>query len=212
MTRRSSPIQIAVLALCSLLASAGTHATVQPHESNIIELVSKSELILRGTVSRVTDGIDEHGLPYTEVTLRVSEAIRGEVGREYTFRQFGLQKPRPMGNGLVNMMVTPAGWPTYRVGEQNILFLNKPAKWTGLQTTVGLAHGQFKVAMAGATNQSNNSGLFTHVHIEPGLLGESDRRVMNTAAGPVNARAFVGLIHKIVDGHWIELGSMRNEP
>jgi hypothetical protein len=194
-----------------LFAWSGAGATVQQRESNIVELVRQSELILRGTVTGVTDGIDDHGLPYTEVTLHVSEAIRGQVGSTYTFRQFGLLKPRSIGNGLVNVMVTPAGWPTYRKGEENILFLNKPAKWTGLQTTVGLTHGQFKVAMGGAVNQADNHGLFAHVAVDSNLLEESDRRVMNTEKGAVNAKAFASLVRKAVNGRWVELGSMRDE-
>ena len=211
MITRPDPIRIGTLAFLLLFACTGTHATVHQRESNIVELLGQSELILRGTIADVTDGIDDHGLPYTEVTMHVSEAIRGQVGRTYTFRQFGLLKPRSMGNGLVNVMVTPAGWPTYRKGEENILFLNRHARLTGLQTTVGLSHGQFKVAMGGAINHAGNHGLFAHVAIDPNLLEESDRRVMNTQQGAVNAKAFVSLVRKAVDGRWVELGSLRNE-
>jgi hypothetical protein len=190
---------------------SGASASAQQRESNLVDLVRQSELILRGTVTGVSDGIDDHGLPYTEVTLHVSEAIRGQVGSTYTFRQFGLLKPRSMGNGLVNVMVTPAGWPTWRKGEENILFLNRHAKWTGLQTTVGLTHGQFKVAMGGAVNQAENRGLFAHLAVDANLLEESDRRVMNTQKGAVNAKAFVSLVRRAVNGRWVELGSMRDE-
>ncbi len=208
---RPNPIRIGALALCGFLSFTAAQATVQERETNIVELVGKSELILRGTVESVSDGIDTRGLPYTEVRLRVNDAIRGQVGSEYTFRQFGLLRPRSMGNGLTNVMVTPAGWATYRKGEDTILFLYKPAKYTGLQTTVGLGHGKFNVALAGAANRASNAGLFAHMSVNPGLLADSDRRVMNTERGAVNAKAFVALVHKIVDGRWIEQGSMRNE-
>jgi hypothetical protein len=209
-SKQPGPIRIGALVLCLLLEWSGARATVLLRESNIVDLVRQSELILQGTIASVTDGIDDRGLPYTEVTVRVSEVIRGEVGSTYTFRQFGLLKPRSMGNGLVNVMVTPAGWPTYRKGEENILFLNRPAKWTGLQTTVGLTHGQFRVAMGGAVNQADNQGLFAHVAVDSNLLQESDRRVMNTERGAVNAKAFVSLVRKAVAGRWVELGSMRD--
>ncbi len=186
-------------------------ATIQMRDTNIVELVGKSELILRGTVKSVTDGVDASGFPYTEVTLHVAEAIRGEVGTEYTFRQFGLLKPRSMGNGLVNLVVTPAGWTTYEKGEDAILFLNKHAKYTGLQTTVGLGRGKFRISMAGASNNANNSGLFEHVKIEPNLLASSDRRIMSSKEGAVDTKAFVSLVRKAVKDRWIEQGSMRNE-
>lgn len=194
-----------------LLASASAMATIQMRETNIVELVGKSELILRGTVKSVSDGVDASGFPYTEVTVHVAEAIRGEVGTEYTFRQFGLLKPRSMGNGLVNLVVTPAGWTTYEKGEDTILFLNRHAKYTGLQTTVGLGRGKFRISMAGASNNANNSGLFAHVKIEPNLLASSDRRMMSSKEGAVDTKAFVSLVRKAVKDRWIEQGSMRNE-
>jgi hypothetical protein len=208
---KKHPIYVGLAGLCLLLAATNAVATIQQRESNIVELVGKSELILHGTVKNVTDGIDASGFPYTEVTLRVAEAIRGDVGAEYTFRQFGLLKPRSMGNGMVNLMVTPAGWTTYAQGEEAILFLNRHAKYTGLQTTVGLGRGKFKVSMAGASNDANNAGLFAHVKVEPNLLVGSDRKIMNTRRGSLDTKAFVSLVRKAVKGRWIEQGSMRNE-
>ena len=206
MRTRVNPIQIGIILLCWLTAGGSAEATVQQRESNIVELVGKSELILRGIITNVSDGIDARGIPYTEVTMHVADAIRGQVDSEYTFRQFGLIKPRSMGNGLMNVMTTPADWPTYRLGDESILFLFKHAKWTGLQTTVGLKHGQFKVGTAGAANSANNSGLFARLSIDPSLLSESDRRVMNTKKGAIRTVDFVSLVRKIVDGRWIEQG------
>jgi hypothetical protein len=208
-TRR--PICIGFASICLLLAGANAMATMQQRESTIVDLVGRSELILRGTVKSVTDGIDPRGFPYTEVTLHVAEAIRGEVGGEYTFRQFGLLKPRSMGNGMVNLMVTPADWTKYAQGEEAILFLNRHAKYTGLQTTVGLGRGKFTVSVAGASNNANNSGLFAHVKVEPNLLAGSDRKIMSTNKGAVDTKAFVSLVRKAVKGRWVEEGSMRNE-
>jgi hypothetical protein len=205
------PICIGTAAICLLLASASAFATVQPRDTTIVDLVGKSELILRGTVKSVSDGIDARGFPYTEVTLHVAEAIRGDVGTEYTFRQFGLLKPRSMGNGMVNLMVTPSGWTTYSQGEEAILFLNRHAKYTGLQTTVGLGRGKFKVSASGASNDANNSGLFNHVKVEPNLLAGADRRMMSANRGAVDTKAFVSLVRKAVNGRWVEQGSMRNE-
>jgi hypothetical protein len=204
-------MNIGLVGLCLFLMSASAFATMQQRESNIVELVGKSDLILRGTVKSVADGIDPSGFPYTQITIHVAEVIRGEVGTEYTFRQFGLLKPRSMGNGMMNLMVTPAGWTTYAQGEEAILFLNRRAKFTGLQTTVGLAHGKFKVSSAGASNDANNSGLFSHVKVEPSLLAGPDRKMMSVNKGPVNTKAFVSLVRKAVKGRWIEEGSMRNE-
>ncbi len=203
--------QIVACALLTMLfATTIANATTNRREVNVVDLVANSELILRGTVTNVTDGIDSRGIPYTEVTLRVADAIRGQVTGDYTFRQFGLLKPRDMGNGMTNLMVTPAGWATYTKGEDTILFLNKMAAWTGLQTTVGLGQGKFKVAMATAVNQSNNAGLFKNVEVDQTALGTKEKRAMFTQQGPVNANAFVSLVKQAVDGHWVQSGRMKN--
>jgi len=211
MTKYRGPRQLCAWPLLAMLfATTIANATTSRHEVNVVDLVANSELILRGTVTSVTDGIDSRGIPYTEVTLHVADAIRGQVSGDYTFRQFGLLKPRDMGNGMTNLMVTPSGWATYTKGEEAILFLNKKAAWTGLQTTVGLAQGKFKVAMAGAVNQSNNAGLFQNVAIDPTLLGTKEQRAMLTQQGPVNVNAFVSLVKQAIDGQWIETGRMKH--
>jgi len=212
MTKTRRPRRLCAWTLLAMLfATAVASATTSRREVNVVDLVANSELILRGTVVKLTDGIDDRGIPYTEVTLHVSEAIRGQVSGDYTFRQFGLLKPRDMGNGQTNLMVTPAGWPTYTKGEETILFLNKHAAWTGLQTTVGLGQGKFSVSMAGAVNQSNNAGLFKNVTIDPTLLGTKEQRVMMTQQGPVNVNAFVGLVKQAINGQWIETGRMAHD-
>jgi hypothetical protein len=102
--------------------TAPTGEVESSNAPNIVDLIAESELIVKGMVKEVTDGF-ENGVPYTQVTLSVDEALRGQVGNEYTFRQFGLTKPRSMGNGKVNLSVTPDGWSNYAVGENSMLFL-----------------------------------------------------------------------------------------
>jgi hypothetical protein len=138
MRKRTGPCRAClwILSVC-LFANVFANATTFKKEATIVDLL-KSELILRGRIAKVTDGVDNRGIPYTEVTLQVAEAIKGQAKGSYTFRQFGLLKPRSMGDGHVNLMVTPAASATYAQGEETILFLNKPAAWTGLQTTTGL--------------------------------------------------------------------------
>jgi len=193
-----------------LFGASAANATTNRREINVVDLVANSDMILRGTVTNLTDGVDSRGIPYTEVTLHVADAIRGQVSGDYTFRQFGLLKPRDMGNGMMNLMITPAGWATYTKGEDTILFLNKKAAWTGLQTTVGLAQGKFKVSMAGAVNQANNAGLFKNVVIDPSLLGTKEQRAMLTQQGPVNVNAFVSLVKQAVNGNWVQTGRMQH--
>ena len=211
MTILGSPARACAWIACALLlAPASAHATTVKKQLNLVDLLQQSELIVHGRVKSVTDGIDARGIPYTEVTLHVAETLKGQTGSDYTFRQFGLLAPRPMGDGKVNLMVTPAAWATYARGEEAIFFLRKAAAWTGLRTTAGLAQGQFRVSVAGAANSANNAGLFESVQVDPGLLGDSEKRVMATTRGAVNARGFTSLVKQAVEGKWVENGRMRH--
>jgi len=176
---------------------------------NIVDLISESETIIRGVVKEVTDGF-ENGVPYTQVTIKVSEALRGQVGEEYTFRQFGLTQPRKMGNGKVYLGVSPDGWARYAVGEDTMLFLNKRASVTGLQTTVGL--GQGKVAFQGgnALSQLGNTGLFENVYVDAKLQNDKDKRLLATKKGAVNADGFLSFVRRAVKDKWIEGRKMRH--
>ncbi|HZW90058.1 MAG TPA: hypothetical protein VFF12_13330 [Myxococcaceae bacterium] len=197
--------------LCALtLAPTAVHATTVRKHLTIIELLEQSELIVRGRVTKLADGVDARGIPYTEVTLQIAESLKGTPGRELTFRQFGLIAPRKMPDGRVNLMVTPAAWATYSKGQESIFFLRKPAAWTGLRTTAGLGQGQFKVSGAGATNSVENAGLFERVVVDPGLLAEAEQRVMGTTGGAVNTRGFSMLVKRAVAEKWIEHGRMRH--
>jgi hypothetical protein len=176
---------------------------------NIVDLVGDSEYIIRGLVKDVSDGI-ENGVPYTQVTLQVSEAFRGQLSGDYTFRQFGLNAPRSMGNGKVNLNVTPDGWSKYKKGEDAVLFLYKQASITGLRTTVGLGQGKLAVNAGNVISQYDNEGLFTNVEVNSGLLNDKDKRLLSTKKGPVNAESFIYLVRRAVKDKWIEGGKMRH--
>lgn len=176
---------------------------------NIVDLVGDSESIVRGVVEDVSDGI-ENGVPYTQVTLSVTESIRGDVGEKYTFRQFGLVAPKKMGNGKVNLNVTPAGWATYGVGEDVLLFLYEPARLTGLQTTTGLGQGKLTLKGGNAESGFNNVGLFENVEVDQKELNDRDKRVFATKRGPVNAESLLSVVRKAVKGRWVEGGKLRH--
>jgi hypothetical protein len=198
------------LAAALLATPLAARATTLRAAPNLVDLLQDSELIVHGRVKSVVDGIDERGIPYTEVTLQVAQALKGQPGSEYTFRQFGLLAPRKLPDGRVSLMVTPAAWTTYARGDEAIYFLRKAASWTGLRTTAGLAHGRFLVTPAGVANSVDNSGLFRGVTVDAGLLGDAEKRVMATTRGAVNTRTFTALVKRAVDGRWVENRRMRN--
>lgn len=177
--------------------------------TNIVDLIGDSELIVRGMVKELSDGI-ENGVPYTQVTLQVTEALRGQFSEEYTFRQFGLLKPRSTGNGKINLNVTPDGWSKYKQGEDVVLFLYKEASITGLQTTTGLGQGKIAVSGGNVESQFGNEGLFENVEVDAKLLNDRDKRLLGTKKGPVNKESFLSFVRKAVNNKWIEGRKMRH--
>ena len=178
-------------------------------KQNLLELMTHTDSILVGTVTGKTDGTFK-GLPYTEITVDVGQSIKGQHGESHSFRQFGLIEPRSMGDGRVNLMVTPAGWPTYAVGEQVMLFLHKPASETGFQTTAGLTQGKFTIQGGQIANGIDNDALFARMKIDR-KLNKSQQDLVNQAGGAYAAQEFLALVRTAVEENWIENGVMTHE-
>jgi hypothetical protein len=195
---------IAVLALSMNVAHAKNI-----RKQNFAELMTHTDSIVVGTVTKKTDGF-HRGLPYTEITLSVGQSIKGDHGESFTFRQFGLIEPRSMGDGRVNLMVTPAGWPVYAEGEQVMLFLHKPASETGFQTTAGLTQGKFTIRGDRVANGTGNDALFAGVNIASSL-DTSLRDLVNQPGGAYAAEDFFALVQAAVEENWIENGVMTHE-
>jgi hypothetical protein len=178
-------------------------------KQNFYQLMTYSDSIVIGTVVDKKDGFTK-GLPYTEVTLDVAQNLKGHQGEQLTFRQFGLIEPKRMGDGRVNLMVTPAGWPTYAKGEQVMLFLYKPASQTGFRTTAGLTQGKFSIRNGRIANGLGNDELFAGVNIDAPLTTDL-QDLVNQAGGAYEAEAFFALVRQAVEERWIENGVMTNE-
>lgn len=197
-------VSIVIMALSANVAFA-----MNVKKQNLIELMTHTDSILIGTVSRKTDGFQK-GLPFTEITVDVGQNIKGDHGSTYTFRQFGLIKPKSTGDGRVNLMVTPAGWPTYAEGEQVMLFLHKAASETGFQTTAGLTQGKFTIKGKQIANGIGNDSLFAGVKIN-GKLSPAQQNLVKQAGGAYATDDFLALVKTAVKENWIENGVMTNE-
>jgi len=208
-SRRCAPAFLAIGVAVALLAVSGTRAASIVSQ-NLTQLISQSQSIIEGTVEHVTDGIDANGIPYTEVTIHVRSSAKGAIAddTEYTFRQFGLIRPRTMDNGQRLLAVTPQGFARWNEGESVVAFLYQPATQTGLQTTTGLAQGKLSRFGDSLLNQFDNVGLFDGVEISNGLLSPEEQDLLTTP-GAVDAELFMNLVHRAVIGHWIENGEMQ---
>ena len=200
---------------CALVAALGLAAISAPSYATsvmpltVVDLLAHSQTIVAGQVQSVTDGFDARGLPYTEVTIKVADTIRGQKAETYTFRQFGLDKPRKLANGRT-YLARPTGWPTWRKDEAAIVFLYSKARTTGLQTTVGLGHGKLSLANGVALNGYDNVGLFSGVRANRGLLTSDEQAMLGTKKGPVDADTLRKFLHRAVDGNWVTKGSIGN--
>ena len=200
-----SALTVAMALLAASVAQAGTL-----RNQNLTALISDSQSIIQGTVKSVTDGIDAKGVPYTEVTIAVGSSAKGKAksGEEYTFRQFGLLKPRTMENGHKLLAVTPAGFARWQQDEYVIAFMYKPASRTGLQTTAGMAQGKFTVINGRVANTFDNQRLFDGVEIDPNLLSQEELAILDSR-GPVDVGVFTRLIGRAVSEDWIAQGMMK---
>ncbi|TAH47304.1 MAG: hypothetical protein EYC71_01330 [Gammaproteobacteria bacterium] len=203
--------RLSVTAALALAVVFGATASAQERSArqNLVQLISSSQSIVAGTVTTVSDGIDGNGLPYTEVTLMVGASPKGSIKQgAYTFRQFGLLKPRTLPNGKRMLMVTPEQFPQWREDEYVVAFLYHPASKTGLQTTAGLAQGKLVKVNDKLVNAYGNVGLFDNISADAGVLS-SDERALLDSKGPVKTDTLLGLIHHIVSDKLVERGAIR---
>lgn len=194
--------------LAALAAAVGSaHAMTLSGDANIVELLQQSSDIVVGRVANVTDGIDERGVPYTEVTLQVSESIRGDISGTYTFRQFGLLAPRLTADGTKKMMPAPEGLPRYTAGTELVLMLRPSARLTGFRMPAGVTAGKFQIGPGRVENEHGNVGLFRNVRLERGLGNAKDTRMI-VDGGPVNPDTFLSFLRRAVQGRWVETGKL----
>ncbi len=180
-------------------------------QQNLLDLIEESNAIVVGTVKKVSDGFTDQGVPYTEVTLAVSESIMGATAETYTFRQFGLLKPREIG-GRTYLGTTPEGWPNWSKREHVLVFMNAPARLTGLQTTVGLNQGKLQWTDGRLKNAENNIGMFQNMKITATGLSQEQTAMLSAQEGKaISAEPFVALVRRAVDENWVAKGVMRHE-
>ncbi len=132
---------------------------------SLADLVGDAGLIVRGQI--ISTRVEPHpqfaALWTVVVTLQVDEAIKGQVGSSYTFRQF-IWDPRDREDA--------AG---YQKGQKVLLLLSTPNS-NGLSSPAGLEQGRFQLSTdaAGtvfATNGRNNVGLLNGVALRAAEKG-----------------------------------------
>lgn len=199
-----------IFAIAGLALAGGDTRAMMLRETNLVDLIRQSDSIVIGTVTEVTDGVNEMGLPYTEVTVAISEKLRGDEEGTVTFRQIGLRTARPDATGPRRMMAAPEGMPQYLVGQEVLLFLNPQAAITGLRSPVGLGNGKFDFGPGSVENAFGNRGAFENISVERGITNANDDRILSTTMGAVNDQDLKSLVRRAVSARWVETCLMWN--
>ena len=167
---------------------------------NLADMVRESGQIVFGTVAAVTQGLDEDGIPYTQIQLDVDETLRGVDAGTLTFRQFGLQNQSADSLGRSFFKLT-AVMPRYAEGERVMLFLT-PTSAIGFRTTVGLDQGRFVLGLGTLKNGANNAGLFHDVDLTKVRLDASELLLVSSQQGELDADTFVAFVRRAVRENW----------
>ena len=186
---------LSIVLLVAVMASATTVVKV-----NVEQMISHGDVIIVGHVVGLSDGFDANNIPYTKVTVNVSQSLKGGVNGNYSFRLFGLLAPREV-NGRTYLGVSPDGWPKFAMGEKVMLFMHGPSS-LGFQSPVGLMQGKFTMDDSEMCNAINNMGLFKDVTVDPSQLTDAEQKLLDVEQGPVRAESFVSFVEKAVANNW----------
>ena len=200
MRDRIHPAAAVLIALGAAWLATPPSLALSTKQLNVENMVRQSAAIVAGTVSKVEQGVDPRGLPYTQVELKVAETIRGTASPTLSFRQFGLQTPLPASEGRKFLGVV-AGMPRYAPGDQVVLFLSQPST-IGFRTTVGLEQGRFKLRGGNFENGVDNAGLFRNVDFSKRTLSAKEKQMVATQQGAVGADTFLALVRRSVQENW----------
>lgn len=195
---------LTILAIAGLALATGDARAMTLRDTNLVDLIRQSDTIVLGHVTAVSDGVSEMGLPYTEVTVAISEKLRGDEQGTLTFRQIGMMAARPTADGTRIQMAAPEGMPQYGIGEEVLLFMGPQASITGLRTTTGLGNGKFSFGAGSAENTLGNRGIFANISVERGITSANDDRVLSTTVGAVNDADLKALVRRAVSYRWVE--------
>jgi len=163
---------------------------------NLAEMTQRAAIIAQGKVTAVRyEPLPGYAhIDTVLVTLQVAQALKGEVGQTYTFREF-----IPPGQ---SRMVHKR---RYLVGQQLLLFLATPSQY-GLSSPLGRQQGTFHITEDSRgnkyiANEAGNFHLFAGVsqavNEAGGTLSEQPAELKALASGPVPLTKFVSIIKQL---------------
>ena len=191
------PVVLAVACVAATAAFAQRGALTLPR--NLEQMVAGSADIVRGTVlsARVEKHPELTNLDTLVVTLKLSETIKGQSRRTYSFRQYVWD---------IRDRKDAAG---FHKGQEYILLMNAPSRY-GLTSPVGMEQGRFRVSRdaAGREVAVNGRGNARLMHGVEGSLAkdgtalsrESAALVAKHQKGPVPVDGLLRLVRELARG------------
>jgi hypothetical protein len=166
---------MAVLFSAQLSVSRAHHAVIN---FNLEEMVATSDRIFVGkciSIKETEEMIAQGILPVTTYTFEVSQVIKGQLPKTFSFKQHGHQGRKPTGKEVVPMIGGKVAEPRsyvhgmsyYNVGDEMMLMLIPQYMDNNFTYPVGLHQGAFYITRTGSgknmvKNSINNRGLFTN--------------------------------------------------
>lgn len=145
-------------AILGLLATAGLKASTAILLTED-QMVDRADLIVRGVVLSVESAVRDRGVPvFTDVAVEVIEILKGV-------------HPDPIlhlalpGGELDGRVYQVAGTPTFKPGEEVVLFL--VTLKTGERTVIGLRQGKYTLRADPATGQLTVERSLAGLHTVP---------------------------------------------
>lgn len=185
----------AVTFILMLVVGNGGWAT-QILPRTAVELSNGAELIFVGTC--LSREFKPGNIPYTEYTIKIENAIKGDLqpGSTFTFRQWGAAPGMARAGIPAPRLV---GMPTYELGQTYMLFLG-PKNKADLRFPVGGGQGVFRVTKSAGSstvkNELDNRFLYPVAAPPKGREGKSVRPV-GPVGGALDLNDLIQTVRKI---------------
>lgn len=178
---------------------------------NLEQMTALSDQVFTGKCAKISKSTDSSWHSIQEVTFDVEEVLKGDPVPTVTFKQLvsgakeirGTQGERVVVQGLFHEL------PTYRVGEESIIFLSAADPGSGLTAPIGLAQGKFKVTNSSqgklVVNGHNNKALFPSYSTQKNTLlqtlslSSSESLLLDTTQGELPYTAFASMVKKLAE-------------
>ena len=183
------PVSCFVIACClvaGVVPFRTAHATTMQHLETRDLVVGSSEVVIGEVEGTRSYWNPAHTRILTDVSVRVSRALKGDPGTRLTLTQ--------LGGEVDGVRVTVHGAPAFRAGEEALVFVWRDSK--GRAQVNGLAQGKFEITRDPATGEARverGAGFVTR-----------DARTLATAAegvsgaGPLRLAELVAEIERVL--------------